>query len=91
VRTLVALAWVAAGFLYELGVTFEDAEIRLLARLGGWEQRRDPERGPGKIILMRGLRRLLDMAAAEAILADEIETYGQLPPRLAAMLRRPPT
>jgi len=91
VRTLVALAWVAAGFLYELGVTFEDAEIRLLARLGGWEQRRDPERGPGKIILMRGLRRLLDMAAAEAILADEIETYGQLPPRLAAMLHRPPT
>lgn len=86
VRTLVALAWVAAGFLYELGVTFEEPEVRLLARLGGWEQRKD--RRPGKIILMRGLRRLLDMAAAEAILADEIETYGQLPPRLAAMLHR---
>lgn len=86
VRTLVALAWVAAGFLYELGVTFEDAEVRLLARLGGWEQRKD--RRPGKIILMRGLRRLLDMAAAEAILADEIERYGPLPPRLAAMLPR---
>jgi len=91
VRTLVALAWVAAGFLYELGVTFEDVEIRLLARLGGWEQRREPDRRPGKIILMRGLRRLLDMAAAEAILADEVETYGRLPPRLAAMLHRPPT
>jgi hypothetical protein len=86
VRTLVALAWVAAGFVYELGVTFEDAEVRLLARLGGWEQRKD--RHPGKIILMRGLRRLLDMAAAEAILADEIAAYGQLPPRLAAMLNR---
>ena len=89
VRTLVALAWVAAGFLYELGVTFEDAEVRLLARLGGWEQRRD--RRPGRIILMRGLRRLLDMAATEAILADELKTYGQRPPRLAAMLHRPPT
>jgi hypothetical protein len=88
VRTLVALAWVAAGFLYELGVTFEDVEIRLLARLGGFEQRKD--RRPGKIILMRGLRRLFDMAAAEAILADEIATYGQLPPRIAAMLGRPP-
>ena len=88
VRTLVALAWVAAGFLYELGVTFEDVEIRLLARLGGFEERKD--RRPGKIILMRGLRRLFDMAAAEAILADEIATYGHLPPRIAAMLRRPP-
>ena len=89
VRTLVALAWVAAGFLYELGVTFEDAEVRLLARLGGWEQR--PDRYPGKIILMRGLRRLLDVAAADTILADEIATYGHLPPRIAAMLGRPPS
>ena len=88
VRTLVALGWVAAGFIYELGVTFEDAEIRLLARLGGFEERKD--RRPGKIILMRGLRRLFDMAAAEAILADEIATAGHLPPRIAAMLGRPP-
>ena len=88
VRTLVALGWVAAGFIYELGVTFEDVEIRLLARLGGFEERKD--RRPGKIILMRGLRRLFDMAAAEAILADEIATAGHLPPRIAAMLGRPP-
>lgn len=88
VRTLVALGWVAAGFIYELGVTFDDVEIRLLARLGGFEEHKD--RRPGKIILMRGLRRLFDMAAAEAILADEIATYGQLPPRIAAMLGRPP-
>jgi len=33
-RTLVALAWVAAGFLYELGVTLAWAEVPLLARLG---------------------------------------------------------
>jgi len=35
VRTLVALGWVAAGFLYELGVTLEWAEVRRLTRLGG--------------------------------------------------------
>lgn len=91
VRTLVALGWVAAGFVYELGVTLEYPEIRLLARRGGWEERRDPARGSGKIILMRGLRRLFDMAAAEAILANEIVTHGQLPPRIATMLHRPPT
>jgi len=89
VRTLVALAWVAAGFLYELGVTFDDAEVRLLARLGGWEQRKD--RRPGKIILMRGLRRLFDMASAQAILNDEVATHGRLPSRIAAMLGHTPT
>jgi hypothetical protein len=34
IRTLVALAWGAAGFLYELGVTLEWTEVQLLARLG---------------------------------------------------------
>jgi hypothetical protein len=32
IGTLVAMAWVAAGFLYELGVTLEWAEVQLLAR-----------------------------------------------------------
>lgn len=86
VRTLVALGWVAAGFLYELGVTLEWPEVRLLARLGGWEQRKD--RPPGKIILTRGLQRLLDHLATNAILEDEIRCYGQLPPRIAALLGR---
>ena len=84
VRTLVALGWVAAGFLYELGVTLEWPEVRLLGRLGGWSQRKD--RPPGKTILTRGLQRLLDRLATDAILADEIRRYGQLPPRIAAML-----
>jgi hypothetical protein len=35
IRTLVALAWVAAGFLFDQGVTFEWAEVQLLAKLGG--------------------------------------------------------
>ena len=84
VRTLVALGWVAAGFLYELGVTLDWPEIRLLGRLGGWTQRKD--RPPGKTILTRGLQRLLDHMATEAILADEIARHGPLPPRLAAFL-----
>src|SRR3712207_7507269 len=32
IRPLVALGWVAAGFLYELGVTREWAEVWVLAR-----------------------------------------------------------
>ena len=89
VRRLVALGWVAAGFLYELGVTLEWAEVRLLTRLGGGEVRAN--RPPGKIVLTRGLRRLLDLFAMEAILADEIRQHGDLPPRLAALLGRAAT
>jgi hypothetical protein len=87
VRTLVALGWVAAGFLYELGVTLDWPEVRLLARLGGWTQRED--RPPGKIILTRGLQRMLDHLATDAILRDEIARHGQLPPRIAALLGIP--
>ena len=87
VRLLVALGWVAAGFLYELGVTLEWAEVRLLRRLGGGEDR--PDRPAGKLVLTRGLRRLLDHLVTEAILADEVRQHGQLPPRIAALLRRP--
>jgi len=60
-RTLAALAWVVAGFLYELGVTLEWAEVQLVARLGGWVPHKDRE--PGKIVLTRGLRRRLEMLA----------------------------
>jgi len=88
VRLLVALGWVAAGFLFDLGVTVEWGEVRLLRRLGGGEDR--PNRPPGKIVLTRGLRRLLDYLALEAILAEEVRTHGGLPPRIAAMLGRTP-
>lgn len=89
VRLLVALGWVATGFLYELGVTLEWEEVRLLRRLGGGEEREN--RPPGKIVLTRGLRRLLDVFATEAILAAHIKEYGALPPRIAAVLGRPVT
>ena len=39
VRLLVALGWVAAGFLFDLGVTLEWPEVRLFRRLGGGEDR----------------------------------------------------
>jgi hypothetical protein len=84
IRTLVALGWVAAGFLYELGVTLDWPEVQLLGRLGGWTPRKD--RPPGKTLLTRGLQRLLDHLATDAILRDEIARRGALPPRLAALL-----
>ena len=84
IRTLVALGWVAAGFLYELGVTLEWPEVQLLGRLGGWTPR--PDRPPGKTLLTRGLQRLLDHLATDAILRDEIARRGALPPRIAALL-----
>jgi len=87
VRLLVALGWVAAGFLFDLGVTLAWGEVQLLRRLGGGEER--PNRPPGKIVLARGLRRLLDHLATEAILQDEERRHGGLPPRIAAMLGRP--
>lgn len=89
VRLLVALGWVAAGFLFDLGVTLEWGEVRLLRRLGGGEDR--PTRPPGKIVLSRGLRRLVDYLAMEALLADEERQHGGLPPRIATMLGRLPS
>jgi hypothetical protein len=89
VRLLVALGWVATGFLFQLGVSLEWGEVRLLRWLGGGEER--PNRPPGKIVLSRGLRRLLDHLATEAILAEEERRHGGLPPRIAALLGRPAT
>jgi hypothetical protein len=86
IRRLVAYAWVAAGFLFHLGLTLDDAEVRLLARLGGWESRAD--RPPGKLILTRGLRRLLDRLATDAILQDHLDEFGDLPPFVKRILAR---
>jgi hypothetical protein len=88
VRTLVALGWVAAGFLDELGVTLEWPEGRLLSPLGAGELRAD--RPPGRRVLTRGLRRLLDLFAAQAILADEVRQHGEWPRRAGAPPRRAP-
>lgn len=89
IRTLVALGWVAAGFLYELGVTLDWEEVQLLARLGGWAERKNNK--PGKIVLTRGLRRLLDMLVTQAILNRYRSERDHLPTRIASLLHPSPS
>lgn len=84
IRNLVAYAWVAAGFLFHLGLTLEQPEVRLLAVLGGWEERAN--RPPGKQVMTRGLRRLVDQLATEAILRKHIEEHGDLPPFIKRLM-----
>src|SRR5258708_15134500 len=84
IKTMVALAWVAAGFLYEMGVTFSWEEVQLLAKLGGWVPHK--RRFPGKIVLLRGLARLLEMLTTQAILSRYAGEHGGLPPKIAAFL-----
>jgi hypothetical protein len=81
VRSLVALAAVAAGFLFQWGVTLEWDAIQLLAKLGGWIPRKNAK--PGRIILTRGLRRLIDTVTARAVLREYKDLYGRLPPQVA--------
>ena len=85
IRLLVALAWVAAAFLYELGVTWDWAEIQMLARLGGYVPHKG--RRPGKITLCRGLQRLYECMATLAFLTQYVEQHGDLPPRIAALVQ----
>jgi hypothetical protein len=84
IRLLVALAWVAAGFLYHLGITLDEESVQVLARLGGWEPR--PNRPPGKITLTRGLGRVVDLLATDAFLQAYYRDHGPFPARLAGFL-----
>lgn len=87
IRRLEALGWVALGYRLELGVTLDWPEVRLLQRLGGGEDRAN--RPVGKPVLRRGLQRLLDLLATEAIRADELRRYGAVPPRHRGPARTP--
>jgi len=84
IRFLVALAAVAAAFLFEWGATLQWEGVQLLARLGGWIPRKHAK--PGKIILSRGLPRLIDLMAARAILKDYLDHHDALPPQIAAFV-----
>jgi hypothetical protein len=75
----------AAGFLYDLGITLEWEEVQLLARLSGWTFRKD--RKSGKLLLTRGLQRLMDVLGTQTFLNRYIADHGGLPPRIAALLR----
>ncbi|MDQ3442742.1 MAG: hypothetical protein M3490_03950 [Chloroflexota bacterium] len=87
IRRLEALGWVALGYMLDLGVTLEWPQLRILRRLGGGEDRAN--RPVGKAVLLRGLQRLLDLLATEAILAEEVRRHGTLPPAIATLLDRP--
>jgi hypothetical protein len=87
IRTLLALGWGAAGFLCELGVTLDWEEVRLLARLGGWAERKSNK--PGNTVLTSGLRRLLDMLVTQAFLDRYRSEHDALPPRIASLLWSP--
>jgi hypothetical protein len=84
-QTLVALAWVTAGFLSQMVVTFQWAAVQLLAKLGGWEPHKD--RKLGKITLMRSLSRLVEMLATQAVLSRYASEHEGLPPNLTAFLQ----
>lgn len=57
-QRLVTCIWIAAAFVFRLGEAKETPEVKLLASLGGYMFHAG--RPPGKKILLRGLRRLLD-------------------------------
>lgn len=86
IRLLVALGWVVAGFLYEIGGEWEWADVELLARLGGWAPHKD--RRPGKKVLLWGLQRVLDWLLTSQWLAQQRAGPGGLPPGIAALIQR---
>ncbi|WP_185974819.1 hypothetical protein [Deinococcus detaillensis] len=55
-RTLVALAWIAASFVFDLSESLDAPQLQLLAHLGGYVPHKN--RPPGKKILLLGLLRL---------------------------------
>jgi len=68
-----------------MGVTFQWEEVQLIAKLGGWERHND--RRPGKITLMRGLRRLIDLLATQAVLSQYVTQHEELPSNITAFLQ----
>jgi hypothetical protein len=84
IRTLVALGWVAAGYLYAIQGSWEEADIEWLAKLGGWSERKD--RKPGKTVLARGLRSILDYLVTRAELEEYRAQHGRVPPAVIALL-----
>lgn len=86
IRMLLALGWVVAGFLYEIGGAWEWADVELLARLGGWAPHKD--RKPGKKVLLWGLQRVLDWLVTGQVLAQYTAAKGALPPNLAVLISR---
>lgn len=70
-RTLVAMSWVVASYVFTLGESLETPELRLLAHLGGYVPHKD--RPPGKKTLLLGLQRL----AAAYLTTQTTQHWGQ--------------
>lgn len=64
-RTLVAFAWLAAAFLFNLGTSPLQPESLLLAQLGGWTPGKDK---PGRATLSKGLARLSHHLVVEQLI-----------------------
>lgn len=84
IRTLAALGWVAAGYLYEIKGQWGWEDVEFLAQLGGWERHKD--RQPGKAVLLRGLQSVLNYLTTRAQLQQRQAEAGQLPPNVSALL-----
>lgn len=78
-RTLVALAWTAASFVFDLAESLDSPQLQLLAHLGGYVPHKN--RPPGKKILLLGLLRL-----ANAYLVAHSQPKGASPDLLDALL-----
>lgn len=78
-RTLVAMAWVAASFVFTLGASLDTPEVRLLAHLGGYVPHKN--RPPGKKTLLLGVQRL----AAAYLTAQTTHQPGDYASEKAAM------
>ena len=68
-RTLVAFAWLAAAFLFDLGPSLEQPEVLLLAQLGGWTPGKDK---PGQATLCKGLARLSHHLVVQQLAKDPL-------------------
>ena len=64
-KRLVAFAWIAAAFVFNLGVSVEHRVVQLLALLGGWVPRVDER--PGRRVLCLGLARVLNAMLVEGV------------------------
>jgi hypothetical protein len=75
--------------LYELSITLDWEGVQPLARLGGRAARTGSK--PGKIVLTRGLRRLLGTLVTRAFLDRYRAEHGDLPRRIASLLHLSPS
>jgi hypothetical protein len=65
-RTLVALAFVATSFVFDLGVEPSLPDIKRLARFGGYVPHKN--RPPGKKCLLLGLQRFVQAHITAALI-----------------------